>query len=79
MPNYSPKKITQIIKNITAREMFKKFLWLKERLWGAEFWTKGYFISSVGKHGDETKLINYIKDQGINEYKQIYQGQLKLF
>ena len=79
LPNYSPKKITQIVKSVTAREMFKKFPKLKEKLWGTEFWTKGYFISTVGKHGDEDKIRNYVKNQGQEDYRAIHQGQLTLF
>jgi len=63
----------------TAREVFLKFPYLKKKLWGSEFWTKGYFISTVGKHGDENKLRNYVKNQGIKNYKQIHLGQLELF
>ena len=79
VPMYSPKKIVQTIKSITAREEFEKFPNLKKELWGTEFWSKGYFISTVGKHGDEEKLRNYVKNQGIPGYKQIHSGQLKLF
>jgi REP element-mobilizing transposase RayT len=53
---YSPKKIVQIIKSITAREVFKKCPKVKEELWGGEFWSDGYFVSTVGKHGDETMI-----------------------
>lgn len=59
--------------------MFKKFPKLKEKLWGTEFWTKGYFTSTVGKHGDEDKIRNYVKNQGHEDYKAIHQGQLTLF
>ncbi len=40
--------------------MFEKYPNLKEKLWGSEFWSKGYFMSTVGKHGDEQKLRNYV-------------------
>ncbi len=56
IPMYSPTKITQIIKSITSKKMFEKYPNLKETLWGSEFWSKGYFMSTVGKHGDEQKL-----------------------
>jgi hypothetical protein len=37
------------------------------------------FASILGKHGDETKIGNYVKNQGEN-YKKIYQDtQLALF
>ena len=64
VPTYSPKKIVQTIKSITAREMFERMPEIKEKLWGGEFWSKGYFISTVGKHGSEANVANYIRDQG---------------
>ena len=56
VPMYSPTTIAQTIKSITAREMFQKFPYLKKKLWGSEFWNKGYFISTVGKHGETKEL-----------------------
>ncbi len=37
VPTYSPKKIVQTIKSITAREIFKKVPEVKQELWGGEF------------------------------------------
>ena len=80
VPMYSPKKIAQTIKSITAKEIFKHHLEVKELLWGGEFWGKGYFMSSVGKHGDEETLKNYVRNQGVDKsYQRLHQGQLKLF
>lgn len=81
VPMYSPTKIAQIVKSITAKKMFEKYPSLKEQLWGSEFWAKGYFMSTVGKHGDEKKLRNYVKNQGSSKpsYKAFQQKQLKLF
>jgi REP-associated tyrosine transposase len=64
VPTYSPTKIVRIIKSITAREVFKKVPDVKKQLWGGEFWTEGYFVSTVGKHGDEDMIKNYVKKQG---------------
>ena len=74
VPMYSPKKIVQTIKSITAREVFKRVPSVKKQLWGGEFWTDGYFISSVGKHGDENMIANYVKKQGHADqaYKKLY-------
>ncbi|MCZ6925617.1 MAG: transposase, partial [Rickettsia endosymbiont of Ixodes persulcatus] len=47
---YSPTKVARIVKSITAKKMFEKFPDLKNKLWGTEFWTNGYFMSTVGKH-----------------------------
>ena len=32
----------------------------KNSYWGGEFWTDGYFTSTVGKHGDEQIISNYV-------------------
>jgi len=80
VPMYSAKKVVQTIKSITARKSFKKFPWLKQKLLGGAFWSKGYFISTVGKHGDEAMLKNYVRNQGTSKsYKPLHQGQLVLF
>jgi REP element-mobilizing transposase RayT len=47
----------------------------QKRVVGGEFWTDGYFASTVEKHGDETKIGNYVKNQGIEDYKQLHQGK----
>ncbi len=54
IPMYSPTKITQIIKSITSKKMFEKYPNLKEKLWGSEFWSKGYFMSTVGSPSAKT-------------------------
>ena len=79
-PSYSPTKIVRTIKSITARELFKKFPEIRKELWGGEFWSKGYFMSTVGKHGDERKISHYVKNQNENyEYKVLHKGQLSIF
>lgn len=46
---------------------------------GSQFWSKGYFMSSVGKHGDEQKLENDVRNQGsLEDYSCLHQSQLKL-
>ena len=81
VPMYSATKVAQIVKSITAKKMFEKYPELKQKLWGSEFWTRGYFMSTVGKHGDEAKLRNYVKNQGSGKisYRAFQQKQLKLF
>ena len=46
---------------------------------GWEFWTDGYFASTVGKHGDEQMIGQYVKKQG-KAYQQLHRdNQLALF
>ena len=76
---YSVKKIVQIIKSITAREIFKLCPQVKKKLWGGEFWSDWYFASTVGKHGNENMIGKYVKNQG-GEYQQLHKDkQLRLF
>ena len=75
VPMYSPKQIVQIIKSITAREIFKACPEVKKYLWGGKFWTDGYFVSTVGAHANEEMIKNYVQQQGNIESN----GQLKLF
>jgi REP element-mobilizing transposase RayT len=69
VPTYSPKKIVQTIKSITAREIFKRCPEVKEYLWGGKFWTDGYFVSTVSTHGTEEMIKNYVQQQGSLESK----------
>jgi putative transposase len=80
VPKYSPTKIVQTVKSITAREIFRRVPEVKEKLWGGEFWSKGYYIGTVSKHGNEETIQKYVKEQGIeSEYEQIHKTQLSLF
>ena len=79
VPMYSPTKIVRIIKSLTAREIFRRIPSVKETLWGGEFWTDGYYISTVGRAGDETAIQKYVQKQGRKNYKKIHQDQLRLF
>lgn len=78
VPTYNITSIVQKIKSITSREIFKLRPELKKEMWGANLWTSGYFANTVGKHGNESAIANYVKKQG-NEYEKIYRDQLKLF
>lgn len=80
VPTMSPKEIIQIIKSITAKEMFKRHPEVKLKLWGGEFWTKGYYVNTVGRHGDENTIQQYVKEQGTEkDYKKLHKQQLRLF
>ena len=80
IPMYSPTRIIQTIKSITAKEIFRLHPEVKKKLWGGEFWTKGFYVSTVGRHGDENSIQEYVKNQGTEkDYKRIHHQQLVLF
>jgi len=80
VPTYSPTKIATIVKSLTAREIFARLPEVKKQLWGGNFWTSGYFISTVGKNATETTIQQYVKNQGTNsQYDRLHQDQLRIF
>jgi len=78
VPNLSITRIVTILKSITAREIYKTHPEVKKLLWGGNFWTSGYYVNTVGSHGTEEVIQNYVKEHGGN-YKKIYNQQLSLF
>ena len=79
VPTYSVTKIIQTVKSLTAREVFKRAPQVKKELWGGEFWSDGYYVSTVGRHGSEQVIQRYVKEQGqATEYKQLHAQQLRL-
>jgi len=79
VPTYSPTKIVTIIKSITAKIIFVQAPYVKKQLWGGEFWSDGYFTNTVGQHGTEAVITNYIKNQGKEkEYVRLHQQKFQL-
>jgi REP-associated tyrosine transposase len=79
VPSYSPTRIVQTMKSVTAREVFAQVPDVKRKLWGGEFWGKGYFVNTVGQHGSEKVIAEYVKNQGgRRDYRQLHKRQMEL-
>ena len=72
LPSESPSTIFQIVKSISAKELFKQHPDLKKELWGGHFWSAGGFVGTVGEGINAEIIRKYIRNQGRKE------GQLKL-
>ena len=59
-PKYSPSQVVQIIKSISARELFRSHPELREELWGGELWGDGYFVRSVRDEVTADVIRRYI-------------------
>jgi len=55
--------VVQIIKSISAREVFKKFPELRKQLWAGELWNDGYFVRGVGDKVTADIIRKYIEYQ----------------
>ena len=80
VPKNSPTQIIKTVKSITAKQIFLRCPEVKEKLWGGQFWTDGYYVATVGQHGNEAVISKYVSNQGKQkEYNQIFAQQLTLF
>jgi putative transposase len=74
-PRYAVSDVVGRMKGITARQLRKKFGWLKNVYWKENIvWSPGYFVSTVGI--DEKQIIQYIRWQ---ERQDSGQAKLELF
>jgi putative transposase len=76
-PKISPSRVMQIIKSITAREIFKEYPGIRKQLWGGELWSDGGYIGTVGDGTTSDIIKNYVQNQGNEEEKQSYK-QMKI-
>ena len=78
IPLYSPIKIVRIVRSITAKQLLAKYPWIKQQTLGSNLWTSGYYISTVGAHGNESVISTYVKNQG-KDYTKLHRTTLGLF
>src|SRR5690606_23036951 len=60
VPTYSFTKIVRMVKSLTAREVFQQCSEVKKQFWG-----KGYYVNTVGRHGSENVIAKYVREQGL--------------
>ena len=61
-PRYSIGEVVRALKSISARELFKHYPSLKQRLWRGELWEDGYFARTVGDSLTSDMIEKYIRD-----------------
>ena len=64
VPILSPQRIVQIVKSITAKEIFRLHPEVKKKLWGGKFWTSGYYANTVGQYGNEKVIKEICSEAG---------------
>lgn len=53
-PAVSPALIANTLKGITARQVFKRHPEVKKQVWGGSFWSRSYYVGTVGDMIEET-------------------------
>lgn len=73
-PKLSVSEFMGTLKGKTAIKLFKSHPGLKKKpYWGNHFWSRGYFVSTVGI--DEELIKRYVRHQEEEERKQEKQQQ----
>jgi putative transposase len=85
-PRNAPSRVMQVMcrccdmpegKSVSARMLCERFPELRKTLWGAEFWSDGGYIGTVGDGVTEEIIRKYVEQQGSPEEKEDY-AQMKL-
>jgi len=74
-PSYSPSHVVQVLKSISARELYKKFPEMRKAMWSGKIWNDGYFVRSVGDKVTVEVIRKYIEYQKREDKEE----QLRLF
>jgi putative transposase len=72
-PKRSIGEVVRIIKSISARELFRAFPSLKQRLWSGQLWEDGYFARTVGDRMTRDVILKYIE-----HHRELKQGPVQL-
>jgi REP-associated tyrosine transposase len=75
---WAPSRVMQVLKSLSAREMFRAHPEIRKVLWEGEFWSDGGYIGTVGEGTTEEVVKKYIEQQGSPQEKASYR-QLTLF
>ena len=62
-PRDAPAKVMNVLKSITARELYEEFPRLRRSHWGGKLWADGYYVGSAGDHVTSDLIEQYIEYQ----------------
>jgi putative transposase len=54
LPSVAPSLIANTLKGISARQVFKQYPEVKKQVWGGSFWSRSYYVGTVGDMTEET-------------------------
>ena len=75
-PQRSVGRAVGILKSVSARHMFKRFPYLRQKLWAGELWGDAYFARTVGEGVTAAMVRRYIES---HDEKAFGHAQAELF
>jgi putative transposase len=73
-PRDAPATVMNVLKSITARELYAEYPRLRKSHWGGKLWADGYYVGSAGEHVTSELIKRYIEYQSAEDT-----GQNRLF
>ena len=73
-PRDAPARVMNVIKSITARELYAEFSRMRKSHLGGKLWADGYYVGSAGEHVTSDLIRRYIEYQSAEDT-----GQSRLF
>jgi putative transposase len=64
-PKYAVSDVVGTIKGRVAIRLFKHVPEIRKKYWGRRFWSRGYFVSTIGV--DEAIIRQYVEKQEVKE------------
>ena len=66
-PRWSPAELVNILKGVSARQLRKESLPVREATWGGSLWSDGYFVRATGDAVTADIIQRYIRYQRRHE------------
>ena len=66
-PRWSPAELVNVLKSISAKQLFKEIPKLRQAMWGGELWSSGYFVRATGDAVTAAVIQRYIRYQRAHE------------
>ncbi len=59
-PSVAPSQVAHTLKGTTVRKVFQRFPEVKKQLWSGTFWSRSYYVGSVGDMSVDV-VLKYIE------------------
>ena len=63
-PKWSGSEVVGIFKSVTAKQLFLRFPELRKELWGGQFWSDGFYLTTISERGNWAAVERYVANQG---------------
>jgi len=66
-PHGSPAELVNVLKSVSAKQLFAEFPALRRTMWGGELWSSGYFVRATGDAVTAAVIQRYMRYQRVHD------------